>query len=205
MSDDNHHAIQGVGLSYSYSCCKALERLITVRTMPIVPAQLFQFGDTFSDGCFAPGQEAKTCFIQNLQKALNMVIADKVRKGVSCIPLRRDQQYKSTEMITCTCTIKISEMLPKAYTRRLIAPQLVNHAELYGLPNLCRFHSSVWHEPPNAARQRTIVISAPHRASRRSSERYGIVLEDLDHVLSRASGLPFSTRHSRRDRPYRRA
>ena len=141
---------------------------------------------------FAPGQEAKTCFMQKLHKALNTVIADKVRKGVSCIPPRSDQQYKSTELITSTCTVKISEMLSKEYTRCLIAPQLVNHAEIYGLSNLRRFHPSVQHEPPNAARQRTMVISALHRAARRSSERYGTVLEDLGHVLSCASGLPFS-------------
>ena len=137
-----------------------------------------------------------------LQKALNVVIADKVRKGVSCIPLRRDQQYKSTEIITSTCTIKISEMLSKEYISCLIAPQLANHAEIYSLG---RFHPSARHKPPNAARRRTMVISALSQASRRSSERYGTVLEALGHVLSCALGLLFSPRHSRRDRPYRRA
>ena len=202
MTIITHPRCRFVIFRYPYSCCDALERHIAVRMMPIVPAQLFQFGDTHSDGFFAPGQEAKVCFIKKLQKVLNMIIADKVRKGVSCIPPRGDQQYKSTEIITSTCTIKISEMLSKEHTRYLIAPQIVNHAEIYGLG---RFHPSAQHEPPNAARRRTMVISALSQASRRSSERYGTVLEALGHVLSCALGLLFSPRHSWRDRPYRRA
>ena len=78
-------------------------------------AELFQFGHTQSDDVRA--KKKGPAFIQNVKKLLqdhDVVVADKLRKAVSCIPPRGAHIYNHTETTTFTCTVATSEMQSRA-------------------------------------------------------------------------------------------
>lgn len=128
----------------------------------------------------------------------NIVIADKqadkVRKGVFCIffevtnnTIHRNNPFHVDRQ-------DLRDAVKGIHSVRILAPQLINRAEIYGLPDHRRLHPSARHEPPNAALRRTYGFPGHHRVTRRSGELDGsTVREDLDQVLSCVLRLPTQT------------